>query len=342
MKDYAELAQKVRLLIGKDQITDAFKVLLGADLPTFEKEIRVLESRYTRETKAQRSGVVDRNEASISLNKIIHALIDLTKEIEAYPQKANSEQGKKKKAGIFAIVTSLVIIISVAGIVLSNSSNDEQNEQKFNAECAENWRDCLEKNDVAIYEVFIQSPCINDSLQSIAESNIYSIKDLLAWEAASSANTAEGYFTYLTNYPEGNSVDKAKEYVIGKKYKSGIIFQVDESGLRGKLYLKKPYYENVREDLGENNAWDYSMVVNNRVGAISIEGVDGWRLPTYDELIVNLPELGSMKVAKEDDYWVKSSDGRLTTFFQAKNSNNSGIACTGSGCDNYLFLVKDF
>jgi hypothetical protein len=115
MENHEELIQEVKHLIGANRTEKALELLAKAQLSDLDKDLIILNSRYSKVKEDQRLGVIDEDLAQRRLNTINRDLLELSEKIGKRPIRTVSyiTFQKEKKFNKWWVVISFLIVALV-------------------------------------------------------------------------------------------------------------------------------------------------------------------------------------------------------------------------------------
>ena len=217
MKKHAELIEEVKNLIAKNKTGKALELLAKEQLSNIDKDLIMLNSRFSKITDDQRMGVIDDESAQITLNKINLDLLALAEIIEKKsgavvhpnpspkpePFTPKAEKNNTSKFIMMGVGALLLTLVAVWGMTRSHH-NDHNDPPKTPKETSRTSKGT--KSDVKETAGTDRTKIIQDSIEADK-------KQKLAAAAAAEANL--------------------KPVKLGDKHQGGIVFYVDESGKHG-------------------------------------------------------------------------------------------------------------
>ena len=112
MKNHEELIKQIKDFVGKNKTGKAIKLLASEQLSDLDKELIILNSRYSKLTEEKRLGIIDGDTAQRQLNQINFDLLALTELIEdraATPQASTQSSSVQKSVKKEATVSKNVV-----------------------------------------------------------------------------------------------------------------------------------------------------------------------------------------------------------------------------------------
>ena len=97
MKKRKELIRQIKDFVGTNRTGDAIKLLADEQLSDLDKELVMLNSRFSKLSEESRVGIIDADSAQIQLNKINFDLLALTELIEEQAVAAESNKPVKNE-----------------------------------------------------------------------------------------------------------------------------------------------------------------------------------------------------------------------------------------------------
>lgn len=308
MGKYEKLVKQVRDLISNNQTGEALEILAKEQLSSLDKELIILNSRFSKLEEDQRLGIVDENSAQIRLNKINVDLLNLSerigesisvpeveeKTVSEPPQPSEKTEDIKKEEPA-----------KVKPKKASEKRNKETTPTPKPAEKSNSKKFIL----IGITVLVLAGAIGGGIMWSQQNAEKAKVQEKARIEAANKKREQakrDSIQAAARAKAEKDSLDRIKKIVKGKKFEGGIIFYIDDSGQHGLVYAqgdltptKITWFDGPIEKAGAFDTGIYDGKRNTEklvkkfgdgnypaklCDDFEFEGFSDWYLPSQEEL----------------------------------------------------------
>lgn len=298
MRNHEELIQQIKDFVSKNKTGQAIKLLASEQLSDIDKELIILNSRYSKLSEEKRLGIIDGDSAQRQLNKINFDLLALTELIQERASTlpiGKSVQRTIKKEAI------------ASNTVTHHGSNDLMKYLMVGIG--------LLLAAIGGYWGFV-------NLQSEANSSPNEVSPATTTgTAVVDAHETKNTDSFSTNVKQE---ERKKEIYLGNHFEGGIIFHIDTVEKAGLImatsdalneeitWLDRPFDKARANRTALFKGKENTAKLVEKFGAglypakvcadFEDEGFDDWYLPSKDELDL-LYEYNNHKGFKDKYYW---------------------------------------